>query len=77
MDNNEYKNRVKALFREGKATPEEWDEMATILCASKYDECTGLISARVFGPSTVCEVCTVTFYPSQGPCPYHSHEHVP
>lgn len=59
MDIGEYKQAVIELFKSGKATDEQWTELANIcLCASE-DDCFNLpaIDKAIYGSCKTCGEC--------------------
>lgn len=66
----QYKKAVIKLFKSGKATKKQWEEMTRcVLDSSESDnDDTYFIDAEILGPVTTCEYCKGKIFSKVGYC---------
>jgi hypothetical protein len=71
MDISEYKRKVIDLFKSGKATDEQWQQMAEMVLFASENDCEAVceIDGHVYGECPICreplydgECCPVEFF---------------
>lgn len=70
MTTSEYKAKVIELFKSGKATPSQWEEMASsVLNSSETEyEAVDAIDTEILGSLEECEDCGSFMRSGEGEC---------